>query len=458
MTRRTLVRAAVAVAGVTTLASPAAAHAGSLGGALQSAPIPFWLVVGSGGGVVGVSFLLTSLLTDHDLIRGLNGRRVGVPSPSAGRAVAVPLLRAVGVFGLLVVVGFAFGGPPDALGNLAVLVVWVGWWAGYTMSAYLLADTWPLVNPWRTLADVARTVTPTRRFPERVGAWPSVAGLLLLVWVEVVSPVSTDPRTLGAVVAGYSAVTVVGAATYGDVWFENVDPVARVFRQYGRLAPVQRTPDGLSLAAPGTALARDAEAATAADVAFVVALLWVTTYDGLVSTVAGNDLVRAASRAGVPPWVSHLLTVAVGFLAVLGTYYLAARLARRTADSYVTGRYVAGWFAPALLPIAAGYHLAHFLGYFLGFAPALATVALDPVSPPPTVPTLVAPAWFGGVQLAAVVVGHLVAVWVSHARAFELFPGRLHPVRSQYPFVVVMVLYTMTSLWIVSQPFATPLT
>jgi hypothetical protein len=49
-------------------------------------------------------------------------------------------------------------------------------------------------------------------------------------------------------------------------------------------------------------------------------------------------------------------------------------------------------------------------------------------------------------------------VWVAHARAFELFAGRLQPIRSQYPFVVVMVVYTMTSLWIVAQPFAAPVT
>lgn len=52
----------------------------------------------------------------------------------------------------------------------------------------------------------------------------------------------------------------------------------------------------------------------------------------------------------------------------------------------------------------------------------------------------------------------MVAVWVAHARSFELFPGRLQPIRSQYPFVVVMVGYTMSSLWSVAQPFASPLT
>jgi hypothetical protein len=58
--------------------------------------------------------------------------------------------------------------------------------------------------------------------------------------------------------------------------------------------------------------------------------------------------------------------------------------------------------------------------------------------------------------VAFVLLGHLLAVWVAHASAYDVFPGRLQAVRSQYPFVVVMVLYTMTSLWIVSAPSATP--
>jgi hypothetical protein len=66
------------------------------------------------------------------------------------------------------------------------------------------------------------------------------------------------------------------------------------------------------------------------------------------------------------------------------------------------------------------------------------------------------PSWFGGLELAFVLVGHLVAIWVAHATAYDVFPGRLQAIRSQYPFILVMVLYTMVSLWIVSEPSVTP--
>jgi hypothetical protein len=81
---------------------------------------------------------------------------------------------------------------------------------------------------------------------------------------------------------------------------------------------------------------------------------------------------------------------------------------------------------------------------------------LDPFSASGTVLTLSLPDWFGGVGLASIILGHLLAIWVAHTAAYDRFPSRLQAIRSQYPFIVVMVLYTMTSLWILSQPVIEP--
>ncbi|MDS0292655.1 hypothetical protein [Halogeometricum luteum] len=453
--------ALVAALGATLYSRPALAHAGSLAGSLRSAPAPFWLVLLSGGGVVGVSFLFSSFVTDAAALDAF--ARPRRPLRVGRRAAAERVRRllgwaAVAVLALVVWAGLA--GPRAPLANLAVLVVWVGWWAGFTMFTYLVVDAWPVVNPWRTLARAVRRAAPgapgraSARLPERLGAWPSVLGLLALVWVEVESPVASDPRVLSAAVLAYTVVTVAGAARYGSAWFERVDPVSRVFRLYGLLAPVQRTEDGLAVLVPGAALVRHPAAMAEDDAAFVVALLWVTTYDGLAATTAWDGVRESAAGVGVPGWLLGLALAFAGFACFLAVYRLAARLARRTADTYVAARFVAGWFAPALVPIAAGYHLAHFLGYFLGLLPAFVAVASTPLSPPAAVPVLALPPWFGAVQLAAVVGGHLVAVWVAHARSFDLFPGRLQPLRSQYPFVAVTVLYTVVSLWVVAQPVA----
>lgn len=458
--RRTLARigwrSLAVLATVLALSGTASAHGGSLGAAArESLSVPTWLFLMTGGGAVGASFLLASFVTDRSFIRSIHEplRRGRIPA----RRVARWLVAGVGVGGLAAVVAVGLVGPPEPLANLAILVVWAGWWAGFTMSTYLLGNVWPSLNPWRTLASVLPSLE--RAYPARLGAWPSVVGLLALVWLEVVSPLADQPQLLVGVVAGYSLLTLAGALTVGpETWFRRVDPVARVFSYYGRVAPLAWDSESrqFRLRLPGAGLSERQLVDGADEVAFVVAILWVTTYDGLVSTPAWADFAGFVVGLGVPGPVLYPVAMVVGFVAFLGAYRLAAQYSRKTANSFRDPALLARAFAPSLVAIAAGYHLAHYLGYFLSLFPALLAALTSPLSAPSTVPVAVLPGWFGGLNMTFVLLGHLLAIWAAHATAYELFPGRLQAIRSQYPFILVMVTYTMISLWVVSQPSIQP--
>ena len=54
--------------------------------------------------------------------------------------------------------------------------------------------------------------------------------------------------------------------------------------------------------------------------------------------------------------------------------------------------------------------------------------------------------------VAAIVTGHIAAVWVGHATAVSAFGSMRITARSQYPMLLLMVGYTMLSLWILAQP------
>jgi hypothetical protein len=458
------VRVVALALGLAGVAVPVLAHGGSLGQAgRRSLTVPTWLVVGTGGAAVGASFLLASFATDRRFVAALHAprRHVSVPAWRALRALG----GATGVMALVGVVVTGFVGPSDPLSNPAVLVVWAGWWAGFAMSTYLLGNAWLAVNPWRTIARVLPDVG--RAYAWRWGAWPSVAGLLALIWLEVVSPLADRPPVLAVTVLAYTTVTLGGAVVYGPgTWFGRVDPVSRVFRLYGQVAPVGVDGTGvaekdggplggrLSVRVPGSALTDDILSGRD-EVAFVVALLWVTTFDGVVTTPAWETVARAVVGAGVPAAVVYPAALVAGFGLFWGLYVGAARRARRTAPTYVDAPTLARRFAPPLLAIAVGYHLAHFLDYFLSLVPALALAVTAPMA---TVdpPIVVVPGWFGGVAIGAILVGHVLAVLAAHAVAFELFPDRLQAIRSQYPFIAVMVLYTMASLWVVTRPEVPP--
>jgi hypothetical protein len=58
--------------------------------------------------------------------------------------------------------------------------------------------------------------------------------------------------------------------------------------------------------------------------------------------------------------------------------------------------------------------------------------------------------WYA--QIVLIVVGHVIAVFLAHLRAGERFQTAQRALLSQYPMLLLMVMYTMTSLWILAQP------
>jgi len=452
---RRLARPLGAAVGLAAVCGVVVAHGGSLRGASGgSLAVPTWLFLSTGGAVVGASFLLASFVTDRAFVASVHGWARPLPAP--GRLLAWGG-RLVGVAALAVLVVAGFAGPTEPLRNAAIVLVWVGWWAGLVMATYLVGNAWPALDPFRTLTrPLARaTGDGARDLDANAAAWTSTAFLLALVWVEVVSPLADAPRLLAAVALAYLGVAAGGVVAVGhDAWFGEVDPVARLFRSYGAVAPVERTGSGLSLRVPAARLT-ERVVDTRGGVAFVVAVLWGTTYDGLVGTPAWAGFARTVVNSGVPAQLLYPAALAAGFLAFHRLYWWSARRARETGPTYTDAETLAVRFAPSLLAIAAGYHLAHYLVYFLGLSPSLFGSLLAPLDPP-AARRLVLPGWLSGVAVAAVLVGHLLAIWVAHGTAFDELPGRLQAIRSQYALTAVMVFYTMSSLWIVSQPAGSP--
>lgn len=443
----------LALLSLTLFAVPVRAHGGP-GISSGNVDTPTWLFLMTGGGVIAVSFLLTSFVTDRELLTAYHERRVMLPESDTLRQWGGRVGGVVGLLGLVAVLVVGIAGPPEAARNFAILFIWVVWWAGIIASTYLVGNAWPALDPFERLAGLLPD-QQARPLPDWVGRWPAVAGLLLLVWLEVVTEVASAPRQLVGVVVAYLVATVLGSVLLGrETWRQQMDPIAGVFELYGRIAPVQRTDDGLSLAAPGAALTEvDADATTrASEIGFVIALLWVTSFDGFVATPGWREIAAPVVRIGVPAALVYFAALLGGYALFFAAYWGASKRVRTSGQTYRSVPTIAAAFAPALLPIAAGYHLGHYLPYFLQQLPAVVVVAAAPLSPPFTPPILGLPGWISAVGPVSVLAGHVLAVWVAHGRSFELFTGKLQPIHSQYPYVVVMVLYTITGLWLLAQP------
>ena len=55
-------------------------------------------------------------------------------------------------------------------------------------------------------------------------------------------------------------------------------------------------------------------------------------------------------------------------------------------------------------------------------------------------------------SVVALVVGHIISVFVAHLISLRRLDSHSLAIKSQYPMLVLMVFYTSVSLWIIAQP------
>ncbi|WP_238993941.1 hypothetical protein [Halobellus captivus] len=474
----------LALVGALLLARGAAASNAAVGlsdASSDGLAVPRWLYVATGGAAIGASALLAGFVTDRGFVERLHDWRRDVAASNRVREVGRAVAAFVGLALFALVVYRGFTGPQLSTINFGVVVVFAGGRAGLTMAAYAVGNVWPALNPFETIG--SRLPNGFVDYPDRLGRWPAALGILLLVWLETTTGLTDTPATLAAVVAAYGVVAVAGAVLVGsDAWVRNIDPIATFFRFYGRVAPLAWEDGRLRASLPAMRLV-DIDERTdnvvdanegndpvsddssdprgqlmtgMGDVAVAVALVWELTFSGFVTTEQGVAAVRAVVGVGVPPTLVYAALFVGGFALFYGAYVAAARVSVRRVLTTRTPRELAVAFAPSLLVVAAGYHLAHYFAFFLSLLPSLLAVLAAPLSAPTNPVVLTLPAWVSALNIVFVLGGHLVAIWVAHSIAYRLFPSRLQAIRSQYPFVFVMIGYTVASLWLISLPTATP--
>ncbi len=141
------------------------------------------------------------------------------------------------------------------------------------------------------------------------------------------------------------------------------------------------------------------------------------------------------------------------WLAFLVAFSAAASLTRRLHDRDrqppPLGSIV-GAYAATLLPIAGGYLIAHYLTLVVQGAVWIPSLISNPTSTvaPPLDWMPISAVWY--LSVGAIVLGHVAAVVLAHRRALRDSVTR--PIVAGLPLVILMVGYTVLSLWIIAQP------
>jgi hypothetical protein len=243
------------------------------------------------------------------------------------------------------------------------------------------------------------------------------------VWLELVAPDRDRPAVVAGFLLAYAVVHTGCALRFGERWFDRGDAFEVYSALTGALAPIGRLGDGrIGLRNPFRGLAA---VPVAPGLVALVAVWWGSTvFDGLSGWTGWQAL-------GVPLALDTL--VLVGMVLVVAVLYRAA-----------TGG-LAGALASTLVPIAAGYTIAHYAVLLLVEGPrGIAQLAGQELGPVSAVP---APGLVAGIQIAAVLAGHVVAVVAAHDRSVALLPEHRR-LADQVPLVLLMVAYTMAGLFL----------
>lgn len=400
-----------------------------------------------------------------------------------------------------------FGKQDLAALNAGSLMFWVLLVPLLPIVHCLVGGLYPLANPFAAAADLlsgGRRAWDAGALLDRLGYWPAVVLLFLIVEGESISTIVQNPSILGYTIVLYAALQISAGMLLGRRWYRG----GEVFQALTTLAS--------SVAV--IALRRDREG-------------WVRLYRGfnpgrfllpgrgrnalITLWLAGvlADGVRATPlwRATIAPaWYPHFeaigeiggfdftdaaeitTEVVITWIAFAIFFWAFTTVAALLAQSGSLGsmnrqrlREIADVVAPSLIPISLAYLFAHNLTQFLVLGPLMVTgrdataSQLGPLIAQQirAVSPQAGAVWW--TQSCAIVLGHVVAVVMAHDRLGRLYErvaalpeDALHAVRHRAQSMVAamarsmslradlgwlsaMLIYTATSLWVLAQPITT---
>jgi hypothetical protein len=215
-------------------------------------------------------------------------------------------------------------------------------------------------------------------------------------------------------------------------------------------------------------------------VLFILFMLSSTAFDGLHSTLPWVSLYWKHFYPGIVPWLGSVpsmqfrlsteiyyawqwtmlgLSPAI-YLAIFAAFAWAAKTLTHSPRSV---RELVLSFAMSLVPIAFVYHLTHYYTLLLAQGGQLFKLVSDPFGfgwnlfgtrDEVVYPLMldVGRVWL--TQVALILLGHIVGVYLAHVEALRLFASPRRAAVSQLPMLVLMMAFTNLGLWILSLPIA----
>ncbi len=344
----------------------------------------------------------------------------------------------------------------DLLTNPFFGMFYVLLWVGIVPVSLLLGPFWRAISPVRTINALFARVTagdPGRglfRYPRWLGYWPAAVGLFAFVWLELVSPSSTELGPVRLWCALYVAAMLVGGAMWGDGFYERADPFEVYSTLVGKLSVWGRRNGDLVIRSP---LANLSTVVARPGLVGVVAVLFGSTaFDSFKDSAEWLQFTNQHLES------AYLLDnlALLGFCAGVGVILAAGTMLTSVGPGQSRWA-LPDLYAHSVVPIIVGYMVAHYLSYFVEVGQQTLILMSDPMS---NGSDLLGtgdwsvnywlsyhPTFLATTKVLAVVVGHVLGVIAAHDRAITLLPKR-HQITGQLPLLVAMVVFTVGGLYL----------
>ncbi len=361
-------------------------------------------------------------------------------------------------------------GPRDPLANPLPLFVWTVWWIALVALQGLIGNHWRWTNPFTGPAALLAYLTGSHaplRYPRACGHLPGILIFLAFATLLLADPAPADPTRLALFAGGYWYFTLLGVVLFGPRWLIRAEALTMLMRAYARIGVLGRHGRGFALGLSGWKLLKRPYTPPGLAI-FILLLLGTGSFDGLNETFwwlgrLGINPLEFPGRSAVV--TQTILGLIAANSALIAVFTLCIWAGLRIAQTPMSLRAAFCLFAPSILPIALGYHLAHYLTSLMVDGQYALKAVTDPLgtgadllglgqfyvttgffNTPHTVRTI----WL--TQAGAVVAGHIIAILLAHALAVRAFGSRRRAALSQAPLALFMVLYTFFGLWLLASP------
>jgi hypothetical protein len=415
--------------------------------------------------------------------------RGGSAWTAAATRYVLGVMRTVSVGGLLLTVATGLLGSQIPIANFDMTFFFVVFVLGFAYATILIGDVFQLINPWRTTCSWIERFAPGAfrgryRYPQWLAYYPALLLYMAFIWIELFADIL--PSELSVVLLAYSVINLVGAYFFGKTeWFERGEFFSVYFRLIGKMAVLNYSwngsdADGLrvELRKPFLGLLRE-PASDLSVLLFVLFMLSSTAVDGAHETLPWVGLfwkgiypaLASLGAATQNPdgfflgayygwqWGMLFLSPLIYLLVYVGFIFIA----KSVATSSKSMRELILQFALTLVPIAFVYNVTHYFTLFLGQGYQIGRLLSDPFNRGwdlfgtaawASDPFILDASVVWHTQVALIVAGHIVSVYLAHIEALKVFQNSRKAVMSQVPMLVLMMVFTTMGLWILSLPIS----